>query len=81
MPYKKLLTDAEDSIDDLLKNNSLSKTTRAVLETQRVMLAYLTVVQDDHRRVEILWGAFIGVGGILGSAVIIYFFNMLVNSP
>jgi len=80
MPYIKLLDDAETSIEKLLDNNSLPKETRAVIETQRVMLAYLGVVHGDHKKVDIMWGFFVGVGGILSSAIIIYFFNMLVNS-
>ena len=85
MPYKKLLHDAEESIDGLLKNNNLPKTTRAVLETQRVMLAYMTVVEEDHVKVEKMWTGFQAIlwaSGILGAAALLYFFGLLVqHSP
>ena len=83
MPNGETLERARKSIDKLLNRDTLSPDVRAALEVQQIMLDFLEEFQGDHEKVQRMWIAFkagMWMLAVLGSAIVLYFFDLLVHS-
>ncbi len=63
-----ILDQIEGKIENLLKNKRINPTTRAVLEIEQLLVAYL---QNDHPKVQTMWRTYrpaIWAAGIVAAA-------------